>query len=476
MLKKKIGSLLMAAAAFAFAGTASANVEINIYGASAQYEFWKEQAFNYLNSTQNVSGAACSNVGRANLDSSNEVAKGTCGSYGQVLIRYSSKASYDGILSLRPDAVKYPYPAYAQDCQPGDQGYPGSALAPYYRLMTNENCCTWGNPGSCLAANCPGENLKKCVPVTIGASDVAGVSFPQESHGQINGPAGGGWLDRTFSTVGTQGLDYYNPLVIPFAFYVNNSVEKCSNYSPATHGNAPGTCTGTWNTISNVSREMVEMIYSGQALYWKDFGDDYQVNGDASHTVVACMRHAGSGTHATLDYAIMKGNGWGWPLLTTELTPAGTTNYFNDGTSQMLNCVKNATGLSTPGALGYADADRAAPAGTTRIQYQGADPNRPNIRNGRYDFWTKLWLFEDPNPPTGLYAMTHSWVKSLVNFSLNPDRLPGTKADFWATSCEMVYMKTTDQTYPGYVGAGSANLGQYPAPLLVCPANSQQYP
>ena len=67
----------------------------------------------------------------------------------------------------------------------------------------------------------------KCVDVTIGASDVAGTTFSQATHGQYVGPYGGGWTNRDFTgggAVNPAGLNFYNPLVVPFGFFINKDV------------------------------------------------------------------------------------------------------------------------------------------------------------------------------------------------------------------------------------------------------------
>ena len=41
----------------------------------------------------------------------------------------------------------------------------------------------------------------------------------------------------------------------------------------------------------------------------------------------------------------------------------------------------------------------------------------------------------------------------LVTYSSNPANIPAAKAAYWATASEMVWNKTNDLVYPGYVGA-----------------------
>jgi hypothetical protein len=46
-----------------------------------------------------------------------------------------------------------------------------------------------------------------------------------------------------------------------------------------------------------------------------------------------------------------------------------------------------------------------------------------------------------------------NWIQPLMTFAANPANIPSTKADYWATFDEMVFMKNTDQEYPGFFGA-----------------------
>src|ERR1700690_1683871 len=211
----------------AFAGTGSAGqVDINVYGASAQFLYWNAVAPTIL------SKQGCTSIQQAAVgtpaSSKNGITTATCGS-DTVFLRVSSKASFDGIEALNGIAnttndggVTGPS---GDICSPGDNGYPGAVLAPYYRKMIDESTCTFGlpaTPGTC-------SSTLKCQPVTVAISDVAGESFTQTSHGQLDGPLGGGLITRTFHgfNMPTTTFNQYNPIVVPFAFYVNTSVKAC---------------------------------------------------------------------------------------------------------------------------------------------------------------------------------------------------------------------------------------------------------
>lgn len=475
-MKNFVKAAIAGASMLAMVGTASAaDVNINIYGASAQHLFWNDAADDFLTSK------GCTGVVQDQFDSKHGITKGTCGS-DTVYIRYSSKASFDGIRAMK-----------------GSGGDPDGCGSPYFRKMVDETTCPWDGVGgtNCLAL--------KCVDVTLGASDVAGESFTQESHGQLKGHLGGGWIDRVFTGVDASGLTPYQPLVVPFGFFANNSVTKtkCLGpdpteptadahkaiskwgyqcYDPDEDGHSEdcigyykcidGTCSGGVNAgqactranqcpdvdeantrceripLDNITRLMANMIFNGQAWYWTDFGAWYN-----SDPIVACLRHAGSGTHATLDYAVMRGNGWGWPLWTTE-SASDPTVWFNDGSSDEMKCIDQLAG-----AIGYADADQLAGSSNYpnvhALRY-GVEPTREKIRNGEYDFYSNQWMYEDPNEPN--YSQTHPWVVNLYAFASNPANIPVTKANYWATQGEMVFNKTSDQAYPGYVGASIPQL------------------
>ncbi len=175
---------------------------------------------------------------------------------------------------------------------------------------------------------------------------------------------------------------------------------------------------------------MAVNIFTGQVISWPDFGAGY-----APLPIVACLRHAGSGTMATFDYGVIKGNGWsaaplattetyngnsngplgpspytavnaGWPDGTIPTTPAyiandgnpGETIWFNSGSADEMKCIN-----IQAGAIGYSDSDQLTGSGATTygnvaaVAYNGYFPNRVNIRNGLYDdFWTNEWLYYNP--------------------------------------------------------------------------------
>ncbi len=475
-MKKLFQSFAIGAALFGLVGGASAaEININLYGASAQHLFWNDAADDFL------TGMGCTGVAQDSNSSKAGITKGTCGA-DTVYIRYSSKASYDGIYAVKG----------AQDTDScGDN---------FQRKMVDETTCTgWSGGQTCTGL--------KCVEVVLGASDVAGESFVQESHGQLKGHLGGGWVDRVFEGIDTTGLNSYQPVVVPFGFFANNTVSKtkCIGpdpltptpaahkavstwgyqcYDPDADGHSEdcigyykcvaGTCSGGVNAgnactranqcpdvalgdtncqripLDNISRIMATLIFNGQIWYWTDFGAWYNAD-----PVVVCMRHAGSGTHATLFWAVMKGNGWGWPLAQIE-SPADPVIWFNDGSSDMMKCIDQ-----NAGAIGYADADQLEGSSnypnTHALKYQGIEPRRTKIRNGEYVFFSNQWLFGNPARPA-FNTIETTWIEPLMAFASDPDKIPASKAKFWAAGGEMQYNKTTDEDYPGFVGAAIPQL------------------
>ena len=414
-LKNILATAVVAMTVAGFAATASAagTVEINLYGASAQYFYWNDVADNFL-ATQ----YSCGTVEQAqDAGKKNGITRGTSCSPGgdtTYIIRYSSKASFDGI-----DAQKGrdDYAGLDEKCAEGAPGVP-AGKAKFYRQMADESTVDWTSKSV---------STRKCVDVTLGASDVAASTFLQTSSGREKPCTATNTktISRTFGGLNASGLTTYKPLVVPFAFYVNDTALP---------------------TVTNLTRLQAVMIYADFVKKWNDFGPSYP-----DKTVVKCARHAGSGTHATLDAAVMRGD---YNLFTAPGTLGGKIKFFNDGSGDLMNCVQQngCPGYSTGthGAVGYADADQdlASYVDVAQILYQGAAASKDNIKNGVYDFWSNQWLYEDPTETT--YATTHPVVTALMNYASIASNLPTGKAPFWATSNEMKVTKTNDFALPKF--------------------------
>ena len=474
MIKKLLIPVIGAVIIFSQAAVSNAldALEINLYGASAQYHFWNDAADNFL-----VDKMGCDANPAQYHDASGkhgvtlgENCTNASGGTRDITIRYSAKASYDGIRAMQ---------GVDPENQCPDEG-------PYYRPMANVTDLVDGT-----------DDTTECMDVTLGCSDVGGNAFTQSSAGQKLGHRGGGAVSYTFSGIDTSGLTAYNPLVVPFGFFLNNSVtiKRCLDPDPlepdadahkamSNAGNicwdpdndghstdcigyykcVDGKCNGGVNkggdcstakecpdvdlnntdckpvSLDNISRLMAVTIFSGNAKYWDDFGAYFP-----NTPITACLRHAGSGTHATLDHAVMH-ESWGKGLITSEKNSGAPIAWFNKGSSDLMKCVDQ-----NAGAIGYADADQLA--GTKNYsnvhssKYMGVDPRRETIRNGWYEFYSFQNLYEDPDEPN--FNETHDVVVALMDYAKIPDNIPATKADFWATQGEMKWAKASDYDYPG---------------------------
>lgn len=522
MFKRAIKGIVIGAAALGmFAGqAAAADYDINIYGASAQHKFWLNLAPDYL-----ANEAGCDTVNQYAYNKKHGMAIGeNCdipASGDQIIIRYSSRASYDGINAVSAGATR-------SMCNAGD------------------NCAT-------LAATA----------VNLGASDVAGLSFQTRTQGwedgnqSFPGPlyyANSGTLN--FPTEATmEGLEEFNPIVVPFGFLINNSVTEyrcakpvvpvdstavdhkafdkngwscvpeslyaCSNTSytnqvdcedagatwaltgTTTAGQSgvstdcigfykclgyvagycsddsydnqedceaasatwtpevKGTCNGGTKSgqscdeaddcpdvvladtyckevpVNNLSQTMAQRIFSGKATNWADFGPSY-----VAQSIVRCMRHSGSGTHATMNLAVMDGQ-----ELITGSVPNVTWHFTSS--SDLTKCVTDFAG-----AVGYVDVDKLLTfeeigevAGAHIAKYNGADPVRRNIVDGVYEFWAAQHVyyraadFEDGEPITDI-------LDSMIAYSSDPANLTtatlSNAAYFWAAQSEMNVSRDVD--------------------------------
>jgi hypothetical protein len=278
------------------------------------------------------------------------------------------------------------------------------------RKMIDEATCNF-TTGQCTGT--------KCVSVTVGASDVPVECFAQESHGALKGPLGGVWTDRNFKTnpIGWTGAEPCKPLVVPFAFFVNNTVKK---------SNA---------TITNIARDNAEILFSGQAYNWSDLVD---VDGNAfdAGVVTACLRHAGSGTHASLDAYITS------DLIVSQAVAADHKFYFNDGSSDEMKCVNGSGAWTGAGAIGYADADQnlGSYANTRRIALNSVTPAAATIANGTYNFYGLQQL----------YGVEEG--SALCDFAGNPDNIIN---PLWVARCKMVFDRSNGcEAFPVvFVGA-----------------------
>jgi hypothetical protein len=269
--------------------------------------------------------------------------------------------------------------------------------------------------------------------VTIGCSDVAWDSFGQSSSGAFScdnatvvnqniGPITcmDGWdSDKVFQTV-----------IVPFGFFANN------NWKTTADGSALPNTNGE---LDNLTRLQALMIFSGKVDKPSKFGANY-----SDRNIRVCLRHAGSGTHATLDRAVMRGD---QPLANT----GGLRIKFNDGSSDMMKCINTNCNSAASVGIGYADADQADACGpgktyanTYAMKYEGAAPIKSNIANGVYSFWSANWCYvctADTDPNTAVASNMMTW---------SANNMPASKAAWWVKKAEMNVTKANDFAMPTF--------------------------
>jgi len=525
-----IGVVLLGALAFAAqAGAAGQTYEMNLWGASAQFQLFNQSLSNFLQGAPYY----CSPVAHGDDGTLGTTTGSNCNGAtpgagtDTITIRASSKASYDGVLALQgkakaEDIAAYPAGAAGSNfCDPVN--YPAVVTPDYhYRIMYLDTTKT----------------TKACKRVDLALSDVYPPSFTQDTNPGTTISNGTGnprrFSNDPITAASLSGFNSYNPMIVPFAFYAHNDVtlskcsagiyanQQCTAGSGATSSDCPNgplssctynstdkkyECAGGVNAgsvckssndcpasygactaapLDNISKIEAILIFSRQATFWTDLGMGYAGGPAATGAITACYRVAGSGTHATLDYGVMKAKGYG--LATLPNAGASSTQVFNDGTGAEMTCVNG-----TLGAIGYADADQALSmnplwtalgntgnakyASTMPLKFEGIMPSRRAIRNGEYDnFYSKEWIFQDPTSPTFTGAHSAFMLSLVTNGSTGlmdqlstPGAIDATdRASFWAAfgetngavvNNEMYYMKDTDQLYPKVV---APNDGQTP--------------
>jgi len=345
-IKSFVTSLIAGASLFTMVGTASAACtyrvtgDLNVYGASAQFAFFAHEFTNYLDKagcTPKFGTWAASTVQDAATNPSHYAVQADCSAVGgpaTVNFRVSSKASYDGPLAVDNQIVPG---ITTNNCPAGNQ-----------RELLHGGIagCAWGN----LNCGAPTAARGDCEVVNWGASDVNVTDFQQQLLGGRN--------FKTSPVVMLNGTsDFCNPAAIPFAFFVNNSVVKSDGVT----------------ILDNISDLEAKMIFAGNLTNWN------QLNSSAmtAQPVVACYRNPGSGTHATLDFMVVRPD--------TMVKAANATHIFGESTGNEMSCIS--TNL---GAIGYADADRltAFPIANVSgpLKYNGVLPSSATMINGTYPY------------------------------------------------------------------------------------------
>ena len=201
-----LGALLVAAAAPA---AHAVTIDLNLYGASAQFSYWTAQASPFLTGklgcAANPATATYTNAADLNgNDGKHYIVEGkNCANVAgapDVTFRVSNKASYDGIWAVQGVAD-------TTTTWVAPQTY---ACAANQRPMLDA-----ASDNGSIA----GWQALKCKQVHIGASDTAAAAFNQYSEGNQLGPRGGTYIYRDFSAgpVSAAGLTVDTPLVVPSA-------------------------------------------------------------------------------------------------------------------------------------------------------------------------------------------------------------------------------------------------------------------
>jgi ABC-type phosphate transport system substrate-binding protein len=453
-MKKQIKIVALAAVSLLSVSAMAGATDINLYGSSAQYPYWATQAQDYLSKLgctgfQNQVGTTATGVSTGLPSGVSCFAlQGTgCTSSltnGTVNFRYCSNSSVTGIQAVA-----------------GSNGDVDSCGSAYKRMMINPD----------------GSQTVACQTVLGGVSDVSGEAFTQSSNGNKLGPLGGAVVTPSYAGISTSalGLTAYNTVVTPFAFYVNKQVTAthctgglvgnlcASNADCNSQANLPtpdGVCNTTPTTINNLSRTEAVLLFSGQVADWSYLGQYY-----SAQPVTLCYRHAGSGTHATLQYAVMNKT-WGGALPTAQSTATAPYIWFNNATGDEENCINGDTTSSTTGsaiaAVGYADANipfgAVPPAGVgvagksqniVQVKYQGFYPTRSHVRNGEYEFYAVSFLYLN----NGANSSSTNLLTNLITYAQNPANVPTSLVNYWPSLSEMWFVKANDFVYPVSVNA-----------------------
>lgn len=403
MFKKMMKAAVIGACVFAMAGAANAaDVEINLYGASAQYKFWNDAADDFLldqGCTPATVRQASGKVGGVK----HGLTEGTCGTE-TVLIRYTARASYDGINAMTGDDPNN------NSCDPGG-GDDDS-----YRLLGDESTVDW---------NYGVVSTTKCVEVNIGASDVEDSAFAQYSYGWTDGHFMGtsGTSEKILSsaifypsTCDAGTLPYYRPVVVPFSFFINDNFDG----------------------PDNMTRLMAAHLFGGAIKNWSELGH-------ADQNVILCVRHAGSGTHATMDAVVLDDlTGAALPQFENQTyepdTDVWPVTWFYESSSDLVVGVNDLTG-----AVGYADSDKIEGSSSypnvVRMTYQGEWGESDEIKNGKYPFWAAQYLYVDAKTPG-------SWIDNLGNWAAIGSNMPSDRAPFWAAQGDMKVYKDNSFSFP----------------------------
>lgn len=194
--------------------------------------------------------------------------------------------------------------------------------------------------------------------------------------------------------------------------------------------------------LDNLSRLQALLIFSNTVHNWNEFGPSYP-----DMLINKCMRHAGSGTHATLTKAVFRQKYNVDLRLWNTSVPASATGdvvwHYKSSSDLAADCVNELAG-----AVGYVDADKLlgkAYDNSHQMKYEGIEPTRMNVKNGAYSFWAEQNVFYDTTCHT---AAQQTFMNALFTFAADPSNLRednlGDTAQYWATQVEMSVTRNGD--------------------------------
>jgi hypothetical protein len=425
-MKKLINTAMLAALVTGAAISANAaDIQIDMYGASAQRDYWKALGYDFMMKPVSEGGMGCTSAHKSQLDSNFIVIKGDTCAYntGNVYITYGSVASIEGV-----KAAKEVAPIDDKNSCAANNGNA-------FRQVVNVATCTWVPWDTTDTVN--GVCTKSCNNIELGASDVEGVSFTQSTTGKKFGHlvnSNNTTVTNSFSGESVTGLTRKTPTIVPFAFYANKDIPE----------------------LTNINRTVAANLFSGNISSLGQLAglEDYSDKG-----VQLCFRHAGSGTHATLDKGIM--NKSGFNLLTEEVVSADVavpSVYFyqssDSGTKTneagMKQCIETNGGRGRGAnfiAIGYMDADAADTSDMHRLDYNGASATPDNINNGAYEFWAAQNVYYKTTDANMTTAQKNLVTKMMSFASAN---VPAAKIDYWTSVDNLNVTKPSDTSIPQF--------------------------
>ncbi len=227
--------------------------------------------------------------------------------------------------------------------------------------------------------------------------------------------------------------------------------------------------------LDNINTTMAGLIFSGTFKDWSDFGPYFDcapevdtdvmpgaVAGPDDTAIFAAMRHAGSGTHATVSdllapYALSPTDDYTGNLMVGDASyPKGYNRIHYESSSDLTAAVADFAG-----GIGYVDADKLLTfkdlvdgiadgptagydeadgiIGAHLVKYNGVEPTAQKIINCEYEFWSPQHCYYMDGPWSS-DAMAELLTK-LSSFSSNANNLTyanlGAAANFWTAQSSM---------------------------------------